>query len=312
MEAVTVQIITHIALIGWLAMVTQSALATTPVVNVGLKLREIAPGNAGELRVGLSSVLGNQGTLPVMEGLAYARTGRSSQYVSTSGEVRESQSLVQLATATRARTTTNPALETGSGGHAGSSSPVALRGTGSGSTPAPNVSQSVRRDMSSVEPGLAPNQAASGGLVSVFRRHPLLSSILIVYSVSLAGIAATSYSFRRRVRLARNNFPLRASLAGRIQRGELATIAEMMQQAEAGDFFVAARSALQDQLAARWGVSAEAITLAEIKTRMNGDAGDLCSIFEMADRLAHRRGRLSSVDLAYWLFIVRKELGRWK
>jgi hypothetical protein len=312
MEAFTEANMKYMTLIGWLTLVAQSALAAGPEVSVSLEPKQFALGEAGQSKGIFSSALGKQGTLPEMEGLESVRTRGSSQNASTNSEVRESQSLVHLAAAIRVRTSTIPDRDMGSGHDAGSSRPVALQVTGSGSTPDPNISHSVTRETSSVETELAPNRVEPGEFVSTLRPLYLLPWFLTVNFVALAGLAAASFSFRRRIRLVRTPNLLWASLAGRASRADLATMADAIRRAEAGDFFAAARGALQQRLAKRWRIPAEIITLAEIKARTNGDAGDLRRIFEMADQLAYRSGRLSSVDLMYWQIIVRKELERWK
>ena len=58
-----------------------------------------------------------------------------------------------------------------------------------------------------------------------------------------------------------------------------------MQHAETGEFFAAARCALQHRLGERWGLPPETITLTEINARLNGEADALRPIFQMADQV---------------------------
>ena len=589
----------HITLIGLLALLAQSALAAKPEIAVSLEPKQIALGETAQLTVTVSGALGNEGILPDVDGLEFTPTGRSSQYQSINGEVEESQSLVYLVTATHAGSFTIPALKVGSGHDAVSSSPVVLRVTGSGSTPAlrapsvrddervsangqraflhlvtpkrefyvgelvpveikayfradvsvalnglpqlssdaftmnrldgkPSQSQAmvdsqpyvvltwttalsavkageyslavelpvlvrtqdrsraprgffddpffddffgrvvekpvtlktepdaakvlplpgenrpadftgavgrfeitaeaspaqitvgdpitlrlrvtgagnfdrvssslltgssdwktykpvarfepadsagsqgtktfeqaavptqagtreipalsfsffdpesrqyvtrhtapvsvevaqgatpsaVMRHVTTPKPKaneqrskLAPNRIEPGRFVSTLRPLFLQPWFLMMNLVALAGIAVAFISFRRRDRLARDPRLLRASLAGRAIREQLATMADAVQRTEAVIFFTAARCALQHRLGEQWNLPPETITLAEIKARSNGEADELRRVFEMADRVAYSGESLPSADLAYWQTIVTKELERLK
>jgi hypothetical protein len=162
------------------------------------------------------------------------------------------------------------------------------------------------------QPEMAPNRIEPGRFVSTLRPLFLQPWFLIMNLVALAGIAVALLSFRRRDRLARDPRLLRASLAGRAIREQLATMADAVQRSEAGNFFAAARCALQRRLGEQWNLPPETITLAEIKARCNAEVEDLRRVFEMADRMAYSGENLPSADLAYWQSIVTKELERLK
>jgi BatD DUF11 like domain len=174
--------------------------------------------------------------------------------------------------------------------------------------PAPKPTPAARDE----RPKLAPNRVEPGRYVSTLRPLFLQSWFLISNFVALAGIAVALLSLRRRDRLARDPRLLRASLAGRAIREQLATMAAAAQRSEAGNFFAAARCALQRRLGEQWNLPPETITLAEIKARCNGEAEDLRRVFEMADRVAYSGENLPSADLAHWQSIVTKELERLK
>ena len=300
----------HSILIGWLALVMQSVLAAKPEISTSLGPQEIALGEATQSRGVFSSALGSKGILPEAEGLKVVPTKRTSQYVSANGEIRDSQSLSYPVTATRAETDRTLALKVGDGPEAVGSSPVALVVAGSGLPPAPDQTRQVGKATKKHQEELAPNRVEPGRFVSTLRPLFLLPWFLIVNLVALAGIAAAALSVRRRVRLVRSPHLLRASLAGRALRAHMAAMAVAIRNAEAGDFFVAACSALQHGLAKHWGLPADTITLAEIKARTNGDAGDLRRVFEMADRVARTGQHLPPDDLLYWQIIVKRELER--
>jgi BatD DUF11 like domain len=159
-------------------------------------------------------------------------------------------------------------------------------------------------------PDLAPNRVEPGRFVSTLRPLFLQRWFVIANFSILAGLTVAFLSFRHRDRLARDPRLLRASLAGHAIRKQLAAMETALQQTEAGDFFAAARCALQHRLGERWDLPPETITLTEINARLNGEANDLRRIFEMADQLAYSGERLPLADLAHWHDIVTKELGR--
>ncbi len=74
------------------------------------------------------------------------------------------------------------------------------------------------------------------------------------------------------------------------------------------DFFAAARGALQNQLSLVWRVPAHAISLAEVNTRMNGEAEGFRFIFELADEVAYTGRTFAAGELRNWASIVRSEL----
>lgn len=128
----------------FLTLFATSVLAAKPDISVSLDPKQIALGETAQLTVSVSGAEGSDGVLPEVEGLEFTPAGRSSRYQSINGVVTESQSLIYLVRATRAGAFTIPALKVGSGHDAASSSPVVLRVTGSGSTPAPKVRDDER------------------------------------------------------------------------------------------------------------------------------------------------------------------------
>ena len=159
---------------------------------------------------------------------------------------------------------------------------------------------------------LAPNRVEPGRFVSTLRPLYQQKWFLISNFVAWAGFAVAFFSFRRRDRLARDPRLLRASLAGRAIREQLTTMKDAVQKAETGDFFAAARCALQNRLGEQWNLPPETITLTEIRARTNGGDDDLRRVFEMADQVAYSGENLPSTDLVHWQAIVTKELERLK
>jgi hypothetical protein len=76
------------------------------------------------------------------------------------------------------------------------------------------------------------------------------------------------------------------------------------------EFFAAARDAFRHRLAARWGMPALAITLAEIDARCNGSAAGFREIFELADEAMFAGRTFPPEMLRSWLRTVDEELNR--
>ena len=81
-------------------------------------------------------------------------------------------------------------------------------------------------------------------------------------------------------------------------------------QGAAPEFFAAARGALQHRLGLRWGVAPQAITLAEVNARMNGEAEGFRFVFELADEVTYTGRSFPAADLHKWSKIVNAELQR--
>ena len=78
---------------------------------------------------------------------------------------------------------------------------------------------------------------------------------------------------------------------------------------DAAAFFNAARSALQQILSARWPVSPEQITAAEIDARLDGsDREDIRQIFVFADEANYSGDVLKAADFERWTEVIRRQL----
>ncbi len=74
-------------------------------------------------------------------------------------------------------------------------------------------------------------------------------------------------------------------------------------------FFNAARSVLQQTLGARWQITPEQITTADIDARLeDGDKNDVQEIFALADEANYSGDHLQASDYARWTQIVRRQL----
>jgi BatD DUF11 like domain len=120
---------------------------------------------------------------------------------------------------------------------------------------------------------LAPNEIAPGDLVSGFRPIATRPWFLLAQIGPLAALAAASLWARRRDRRLADVSWQRARAARAVIRAQAA---EMARAAAAGDrrvFFVAARRAVQEEIAARSDRTATALTLGEIEDCLPGAAG---------------------------------------
>jgi hypothetical protein len=81
--------------------------------------------------------------------------------------------------------------------------------------------------------------------------------------------------------------------------------------ARAGDaaaFFEAARSALLQTFAARWQLSADQITSAELRARLGASAEEVERLFTLADEAKYAGYRPGDTDLQQWLGLIRGQL----
>ena len=77
---------------------------------------------------------------------------------------------------------------------------------------------------------------------------------------------------------------------------------------DAPRFFIAARKALQERLAAKWKLPASRVTISEIRARLNGDGEQIRSIFQTADEIAYSGRQFTPPDLQQWRGIVKEQL----
>ena len=79
-------------------------------------------------------------------------------------------------------------------------------------------------------------------------------------------------------------------------------------QRAVAEFFTAARGAFQYQLGLRWGLPPQTITLAEINSRLNGEAEGFRFIFELADEVTYTGRTFPAGELPKWFKTVQTEL----
>jgi hypothetical protein len=157
-------------------------------------------------------------------------------------------------------------------------------------------------------PTLAPNADHDGKTVASLRPLYTRSNFWLAQLAPLGMLAAAaSFVVRRRRVLADPHHALRKG-AWSLLRRERARMNRALAAGDAPTYFAAARGALQQRLGALWGIVPEAITLAEIETRMTGSRLDtLRAVFEEADAARFGVGA-SGRDLARHDDAVRRIL----
>jgi hypothetical protein len=159
-------------------------------------------------------------------------------------------------------------------------------------------------------PDILPNQLDSGRFVSSLQPVVANPVFLAAQALPLLVLTAGLLLLRRKQRLENDPAALRNLHAGRAIREHLK---RLDQAAAAGDttaFFTAARDVLQERLGERWGLRPETLTMAEIKTRLGADSGNLATIFAQADAIDYSGQAHGATDLAAWKETVLQELKR--
>jgi hypothetical protein len=175
------------------------------------------------------------------------------------------------------------------------------------SGPTPLTSTAARPP---VAPGMVPNKLASGHFTATLEPWILnswLAAAALAPSATFLCVYAVLLGRRRRTL-----DPRKARVAG--LRREVQAQSGVMEQAAARgattEFFAAARSALQHQLSVLWELPAQSITLAEVNTRMNGEADGFRVVLELADEVTYSGRCFSASELQKWSKIINAELRR--
>jgi BatD DUF11 like domain len=97
----------------------------------------------------------------------------------------------------------------------------------------------------------------------------------------------------------------RSRAASRTARLALAQIEAAARDGNPARFFNAARLALQQTLATRWGVPLEYVTAAEVRSRLSDDP-DIQQVFALADESKYSGHDIKSTDFSRWMNAVRR------
>jgi hypothetical protein len=101
---------------------------------------------------------------------------------------------------------------------------------------------------------------------------------------------------------------LRSAVLQRAVRDQVAAMDQAMAEGKTGAFFVHARNALRQRFGDQWNLRPESITMADIEARMEGEAGSIRTIFDLADQASYSDLQLGEADLRDWRQVVATEL----
>jgi hypothetical protein len=172
---------------------------------------------------------------------------------------------------------------------------------------APQIAASaVSADANILAQGLKADHAAAESFVSSLTPPYLQPRFLAIPSLLALAFAGGWARLRRRSHPA-ERVSTRNRMASKMNRRLLA---KMEAAARAGNpplFFIAARAALQQSLAARWQLVPDEVTAAEVQARLSDD-DDIQQVFALADESKYSGRDLNSTDFARWMRAVRQRL----
>jgi len=152
--------------------------------------------------------------------------------------------------------------------------------------------------MSPLTQGLRPDHPRSRREVSGLRPLYFHAPFLAV-STALALILAGSSLVVR---------PTPRSAASKAVARTLARLAIAAQAGDAASFFEVARQTLVQTFAARWRISPDRITAAELQTRLGSVANDIEQLFTLADEAKYSDHKPDAADFQRWLELIRSQL----
>jgi hypothetical protein len=155
---------------------------------------------------------------------------------------------------------------------------------------------------SELRPDHAMIESSSGSLVPLY----LQPRFLAIPSLMALALAGGWIGMRRR--LAANEPVMGRGIAPRRINQMLAQIAAAARARDAPLFFNLSRTALQETLAARWQVSPDQITAAEIAARIGSEGEGILQLFALADESKYSPHPLNGADFVRWAQVVRHQL----
>jgi len=157
-------------------------------------------------------------------------------------------------------------------------------------------------------PELAPNKVETGNFVSSLQPVLFAPWFVAAQGVPVMALIAGLFIQRRRQRLAQDSERTHNRAAQATVREQIEAMEQALAANSAPAFFTAARQAMQTALACRWQLSASQVTAAEINLRLNGDAGDLRTLFAVADDVVYSGQHVPSAELQHWKDTVIHQL----
>lgn len=95
-------------------------------------------------------------------------------------------------------------------------------------------------------------------------------------------------------------------------RRELRQLGTAERSGDRAAFFEAARRALQQALAERWGVRPESITAADVQSRLGDDGAPICELLDHADHVKYTHHVDGPESLHRWRAVVDTQLKKWE
>src|SRR5262249_5337746 len=180
-----------------------------------------------------------------------------------------------------------------------------------GSPPAPTTpptSTPVAETPKATGDGLAPDQLVTGRSVASLRPLVLAPRFIVVNALMIAALAVGA--IWRWLRLRRANDPKRLQREAweKSIRDSMAKMDDALRAQDAAGFFRAARTALQERLAAKWELPASRVTVSEMRARLNGNGEEIRSVFQTADEIAYSGRQFTAPDLQQWRAVVKEQL----
>jgi hypothetical protein len=102
--------------------------------------------------------------------------------------------------------------------------------------------------------------------------------------------------------------PNRARTASKAAKRTLAQLDAAARRGDFSSFLDAARNALLQTFAARWQVSPDQVTSAELKSRLGTAGEDIGQLFALADEVKYSDREPGSTDYQRWLGLIRSQL----
>jgi BatD DUF11 like domain len=156
--------------------------------------------------------------------------------------------------------------------------------------------------------GLAPDQVVTGGTVSSLRPLVLAPWFIVFNGLMIAALLVGAIWRWLRQRRANDPRHLQREALEKPVRESLAKMDDALGAQDAPGFFTAARTALQERLAAKWELPASRVTLSEIRARLNGNGHEIRSVFQTADEIAYSGRQFTVPDLQKWRAVVKEQL----
>jgi hypothetical protein len=188
--------------------------------------------------------------------------------------------------------------------------PIALE-IAQGSAPVtatPPASAPVSEKPKANRNALAPDQLVTGRTVASLRPLVLTPWFIVMNALMIAALAIGAMWRWLHQRRANDPKRLQREALEKSVRDSLAKMDDALRAQDAPRFFTAARTALQERLAAKWELPANRVTVSEIRSRLNGNGQKIRSVFQTADEIAYSGRQFTAPDLQPWRAVVKEQL----